>query len=143
MKHAHPPENLPVIPEEEAKARDAAPEAVHFRDPWTGDTLKATHTEGAAQGGRSGPAPRSLQSNDSDMAQTKRRPIRAPGDLLNVDDMAARLLLSRAAIYRLVSRKALPVYRLPGGIRFKEADVDAFLESRRSEADIRHRHGGR
>lgn len=57
--------------------------------------------------------------------------------------MAARLLMSRAAVYRLVSQKALPVYRLPGGIRFKDADVEAFLESRRSEAGNRSFHGGR
>lgn len=91
--------------------------------------MKATLAENASV-----PAPRSLQPNDSDMAHTKRRPVRAPDDLMNVDDVAARLLMSRAAVYRLTVRRHLPAYRLPGGIRFKEADVDAFLESRRTEA---------
>lgn len=92
MKHAPPPENLPVMPEDKAKTPDVAPEDVHFRPSASGDTLKATQTEEAAQGGGSGPAPRSLQPNDSDMTQTKRRPIRAPDDLLNVDDVAAAAL---------------------------------------------------
>lgn len=66
------------------------------------------------------------------MTQTKRRPIRAPDDLLSVDDVAARLLLSRAAVYRMVKRRDLPAYRLPGGLRVREGDLDSFLESRRS-----------
>jgi excisionase family DNA binding protein len=68
------------------------------------------------------------------MRESKERPIRAPDDLLGVDDVAERLLLSRAAIYRLIALRRLPHYRLPGGVRFKVADVDAFLESRRAEA---------
>jgi len=67
------------------------------------------------------------------MTQRKERPIRAPDDLLSVDDVAERLLVSRAAIYRLIAHRRLPFYRLPGGIRFKVAEVDAFLESRRTE----------
>lgn len=96
--------------------------------------MGTTLTGNDAKGVDSAPAPRSLQPNDSDMAQTKRRPIRAPDDLLNVDDVAARLLMSRAAVYRIAARRHLPSYRLPGGIRFKDADVEAFIESRRTEA---------
>jgi excisionase family DNA binding protein len=68
------------------------------------------------------------------MTQPKERPIRAPDDLLSVDDAAERLLASRAAVYRLVALRRLPFYRLPSGIRFKEAEVEAFLNGRRIEA---------
>jgi excisionase family DNA binding protein len=74
------------------------------------------------------------------MTQRKERPIRAPDDLLSVDDVAERLLVSRAAVYRLVAHRRLPFYRLPGGIRFKVVEVDAYLESRRIESSA-HKHG--
>lgn len=75
------------------------------------------------------------------MTQPKRRPIRAPDDLLSVDDVAERLLVSRAAVYRFVACRRIPHYRLPGGIRFKVAEVEAYLESRRSDARPLPRYG--
>jgi excisionase family DNA binding protein len=75
------------------------------------------------------------------MTQRKERPIRAPDDLLSVDDVAELLLVSRAAVYRLVSHRQLPHYRLPGGLRFKMADIEAFLESRRADARPSKRYG--
>lgn len=67
------------------------------------------------------------------MNERQERPTRALDDLLSVDDVAERLLVSRAAVYRLVSHRRLPFYRLSGGIRFKVKDVDSYLEGRRSE----------
>lgn len=141
MKHVEPPENLPVVPEnksDETPTENAAPpKDVHFRDRESGDTLGPSPAEEAATGGDSAPASRSLQPDDSDMTQPKKRPIRAPDDLLSVDDVAERLLVSRAAVYRLVAHRRLPFYRLPGGLRFKVVEVEAYLESRRSEAQSR------
>ncbi len=75
------------------------------------------------------------------MSEIKERPTRAPDDLLSVDDVRERLMLSRAAVYRLVARRQLPHYRLPGGLRFKQADVDTFLESRRQNVRATQRYG--
>lgn len=134
MKHIEPPENLPVVPEPPTPTSPIVTEAafredVHFREPIAGDTLNAVSALASA----SAPASRSLQLINSDMTQPKERPIRAPDDLLSVDDVAELLLVSRAAIYRFVSRRQLSCYRLPGGMRFKVSDVNAFLESHRTE----------
>lgn len=145
MKHIEPPDNLPVVPddrsEQPATEKHAPPKDVHFRDPEAGATLSAAPAEDIAIGDASVPASRSLQPDQSDMTQRKERPIRAPDDLLSVDDVAERLLVSRAAVYRFVACRRIPHYRLPGGIRFKASDVDAFLESRRSEAQPTKRYG--
>jgi excisionase family DNA binding protein len=129
MKHSNPPENLPVIPE---RSKSEPQKDTHFRSLRTGDIVSAVPvpkplpTMGT-------PASRSLQPIRLSMNEHKERPVRAPDDLLSIDDVAQRLLVSRAAVYRLVSRRRLPFYRLPGGIRFKVKDVDAHLENRRSE----------
>lgn len=53
--------------------------------------------------------------------------------LLTVEQVAERLGISTSTVYRLTWRRRLPFYRLPGGLRFSEADVRAFLRSRRVE----------
>lgn len=127
MKHLNPPDNLPVVPDESETT-----EEVSFRDPGPGDIVDAVPAPEAARA--SGvPEPRSLQPIRLSMAKHKQRPIRAPNDLLSVDDVAERLLISRAAIYRLVSCRRIAFYRLPGGLRFKVMDVDTYLEGRRLE----------
>lgn len=146
MKHIEPPENLPVVPEPPTPTSPIVTEAVsqedvHFRDAAAGDMVGTTPAEDVAKRAVPAPASRSLQPIISDMTQRKERPIRAPDDLLSVDDIAELLLVSRAAIYRLVSHRQLPHYRLPGGLRFKMADIDAFLESRRADARPPKRYG--
>lgn len=138
MKHIEPPESLPVVPTPPVPTDPKTPETetkedVHFRDPGTGDTLGSVPVSGG--NARSGtPASRSLQLLNSDMTQPKEHPIRAPDDLLTVPEVAERLRRSRAAVYGLIARQSLPVYRIPGGCRFKAADVEAFLESCRVDA---------
>lgn len=143
MKYMPPPENLPVVPELDAQdGPEAAPrEDVHFRDPAPGATVTSTRPGDAAPGASPAPAPRSLQPIRVSMPETKERPIRAPDDLLSVQDVAERLLVSKAAVYRYVAHGNLPYYRLPSGIRFKVADVDAYLDSRRAEAQPARRYG--
>ncbi len=55
-------------------------------------------------------------------------------NLLNVKDLGAYLGISPSAVYRLVERRDIPVYRLRSGLRFNKADVEAYLNSRRIEA---------
>lgn len=141
MKHIEPPENLPVVPDPtEAEVTTMDAEDVHFRDRGAGDIVAPTQSTDAPRASRT-PAPRSLQPVNNDMTQKQERPIRAPDDLLSVDDVRERLLLSRAAVYRLIARRQLPHYRLPGGLRFKAADVDAFLDSRRTEVRPSKKYG--
>jgi excisionase family DNA binding protein len=46
--------------------------------------------------------------------------------------------VSRMTVYRLIERRALPVYRVCRRIRFKLEDVQTFVESQRTpEADRR------
>jgi excisionase family DNA binding protein len=136
MKHIEPPENLPVAPEPPAPTEPETSEThedVHFRDPRAGDMVDNVPVSGGKV--RTDiPASRSLQPIRLTMLESKERPIRAPDDLLSVDDVAEKLLSSRTAIYRLVARGCLPVYRLPAGIRFKAADLNAYIESLRHEA---------
>jgi excisionase family DNA binding protein len=47
--------------------------------------------------------------------------------LLNVRELAAKLKVSATSIYRLVEGRKIPFVRLPRGLRFREADVEAFL----------------
>lgn len=139
MKHHKPPENLPVAPRRtelpgELTAESESTEDVHFRDRRTRDIVEATPADVATKRGESVSAPRSLQPIRLSMSESKERPIRPPDDLLDVNGVAERLLISRAAVYRLVKNRHLPFYRLPAGIRFKVADVDTFLDGRRAEA---------
>jgi len=54
--------------------------------------------------------------------------------LLNVRDLAALLKVSATSVYRLVERRDIPFVRLPRGLRFRGADVEAFLARRTVEA---------
>lgn len=61
-----------------------------------------------------------------------------PRALLTVADVAAWLGVSRTSVYRLVERRVLPFHRLPGSLRFAEADVRAFLATTRVEPITNH-----
>ena len=141
-RYIEPPANLPIVPmlANTDKSKPGT-EDVHFRDPVPGDMVGLTPTEPAAKRRGSVPASRSLQPMHSDMTQRKERPIWAPNDLLSVDDVRDHLLLSRAAVYRLVARRQLPHYRLPSGLRFKAADLDVFLDGLRAEARRSKKYG--
>ncbi len=60
------------------------------------------------------------------------------GALISTDGLAEMLGVSRMTVYRLIERRALPVYRVCRRIRFKLEDVQAFVENQRTpEADRR------
>lgn len=129
MEHLNPPDNLPVVPDENEPT-----EVIPFRDPRTSDKV-ADVPALVSRRQTDAPASCSLQPTNNDMTQIKERPIRAPDDLLSIDDVAGQLLVSRAAAYRLAARRRLPCYKLPGGLRFKLADVEAYVESCRRDAN--------
>ncbi len=59
-------------------------------------------------------------------------------DLLTVREVAARLKLSTATVYRLCDRAELPHVRISNAIRIAPADLVAFIDRRRTT-----NHGGR
>jgi len=54
-------------------------------------------------------------------------PRKARQELLNVNELAELLRISKTSVYRLVGRRQMPFHRLPRGLRFDRQDVDAFL----------------
>jgi excisionase family DNA binding protein len=52
--------------------------------------------------------------------------------LLSVRDVADRLQVSTASIYKLIDTGALPHLRVSNAIRIVPADVKAFVEAQRS-----------
>ena len=56
-----------------------------------------------------------------------------PPRLLTVNEVAGLLRVSKTSVYRLVERRLIPFYRLPGSLRFTEEDVQAFLRRKRVE----------
>jgi len=127
MEHLNPPENLPVVPVESEPTED-----IHFRERKEDGTLASSPVDSAGHGA-SAPVPRSLQPIRLTMNESKWRPERTQDDLLSVSKVAERLLVSASAVYRLVKRRRIAFYQLPAGIRFKAADVECYIESRRSE----------
>ena len=60
--------------------------------------------------------------------------------LLTIDQVARRLLVSQATVYRLVSAGELPKLRIGGSTRFRSADVERLIEA--SEAAMKGRERG-
>lgn len=59
------------------------------------------------------------------------------GELISTDGLAQMLGVSRMTVYRLIERRALPVYRVCRRIRFKLEDVQNFIEDQRTPEDQR------
>jgi len=53
---------------------------------------------------------------------------RYASDLLNVQELAELLRLSKTSVYRLVEHRLIPFHRLPRGLRFKRSDIDEYLQ---------------
>lgn len=56
--------------------------------------------------------------------------------LLAVREVARRLGISASKCYQLVARRSIPHYRVGGKILFREADLDAYLETCRVGPDV-------
>jgi len=49
-------------------------------------------------------------------------------EFLNTDQLAILLGISRTSVYRLISRRMIPFYKIGHNIRFKKSDVLDFLD---------------
>ena len=58
----------------------------------------------------------------------------APDGLLTVREVAEAMRVSTMTVYRLIKSGELPAARISSSYRLREEDVDAFLESRFSDA---------
>lgn len=54
--------------------------------------------------------------------------------LLSLREVAALLCVAHVTVYRLVSRRLLPVYRIAHKLKFREEDVRDWLERRRTDS---------
>ena len=52
-------------------------------------------------------------------------------EFLNTSQLAKLLGLSKTSIYRLISSRSIPFYKIGHGIRFKRSDVLDYLENNR------------
>jgi excisionase family DNA binding protein len=135
MKHINPPDNLPLVDDED----------VHFRDRASGDTLTPSQGDTTRNApnehpSRRFPANALSQPNDQAMAARKKTPTSAP--LLDTEALCALLLVSRDTIYRLVGRGELPFLKIGGQLRFRMDDVEEYV-TRCREAKPRHEQYGR
>jgi excisionase family DNA binding protein len=135
MKHFSPPDNLPLADEE----------AVPFRDRASSDTLKASQGDAAhnAQDDdqtRLPPTNALSQPNDDAMAGI-RKATPSPAPLLDVQALCGILLVSRDTVYRLVARGELSSLRVGGKLRFRRADMEAYLDRSREAAARRDIYG--
>jgi excisionase family DNA binding protein len=55
---------------------------------------------------------------------------------LTVDEVAEYLSLSRATIYQWASEKRIPHYRMGRAIRFKQAEIEAWLSEKCKQEPI-------
>lgn len=53
--------------------------------------------------------------------------------LLTVEEVAARLRVSKTTVYRLVERRRIPFFKYGNAVRIAEADVRAYLRAHRVE----------
>lgn len=55
------------------------------------------------------------------------------GELLTIDEAAARMRMSGRYVRRLVAERRIPFYRFGRSVRLRSTDVDALVESGRVE----------
>jgi len=48
--------------------------------------------------------------------------------LLTPEEVADQLLISRATVYRLITSRKIQFYKIGGGLRFRQEEVDRFIE---------------
>lgn len=56
--------------------------------------------------------------------------------LLSVDDFAKMLKMSKTTVYRIISSRKIPFYKIGHNIRFAEKDILKYLEDNRIEQII-------
>jgi len=54
--------------------------------------------------------------------------------LLRVNDVARILNISSSSVYRMVEKRLVTFYKLRSGLRFKEKDIEQYVQDCRTEA---------
>ncbi len=55
--------------------------------------------------------------------------IKTNGGLLSVEETAQYLGIKKSTVYQMSMRRAIPVVKVGRLVRFRKADLDAFIES--------------
>lgn len=134
MKHIEPPENLPVVSEPpvppEPKTTESEPEEdVHFRERAAGDIVEKPNNDNRCLG----ECPSTIKEA-SPMEHNDTQPAMSAA-FMTAKELAAWLRVTRYSVYGLVRNDGLPHYRYSGTLRFKLAEVEKFLKSRRVSGD--------
>ena len=79
-----------------------------------------------SQGGAVHPQLASFKRTDSRSSDQNGRP-----PLVTIEDVAARLAISKTGVYRLVARHAIPFHRVGGLLRFDADEIEAQLRDNR------------
>lgn len=56
--------------------------------------------------------------------------------LLKVTDVSSQLNVSKSAVYSLVQRGALPIYKIGKCLRFEQIDIDKYLSKQRIKVTL-------
>lgn len=54
--------------------------------------------------------------------------------IMNVDTLAEYLMIPASSVYRLVRERAIPYYKIGRLIRFRQSDIDKWLEGLRVQS---------
>lgn len=54
-------------------------------------------------------------------------------DLMTPKDLALFLKVSNTTIYRIIEGRKISFYKVNGGIRFKQTDIEAYMNANRFE----------
>jgi excisionase family DNA binding protein len=54
--------------------------------------------------------------------------------LLTPDDLAELLKVSKATVYKMVEKRAIPFYKIGGGLRFSLSEIREFVCSNKIES---------
>jgi len=127
MKHSNPPDNLPVVPE---RRKSELENGVPFHEPEPGDTILEPKSPRLDELSNRGVPMRSLQSNDLPMLNSKTTP--GP-QLLDVQEVADRLQVTKYTVYRLVKKRKIPFHRVGTVLRFRTDDIERYLTACRVE----------
>lgn len=72
---------------------------------------------------------------ETDFTQQSSIPI-----FLSPDQLAKLLKLSKATIYRLIEKRALPFYKIGGSLRFKQNEIMEYVEKCRIKSANEYEH---
>ncbi|MBP6944612.1 helix-turn-helix domain-containing protein [Patescibacteria group bacterium] len=73
------------------------------------------------------------QQKTPDMIETAQKTLEVDLDFLNLKEVATILRVAPISVYRLIARRAIPVYRACRKILFKRTDVLEYLSQHRKD----------